>query len=165
MRVLDTRRLHMRPLGAADEALYCRIYTDAGLMRHIGTPLSADTAQRSFCAARRESTHRSKWWVMVETASRTDIGLLGLVIQDEDAQIGAMVLEPWQSGGYAAEAIAALVEHAFQDLGLNSLHTRHSADNGAAAGLMRKLGFVQVATLSNDMSCRWQLLPAHWTAR
>ena len=45
-------RLDLRPLAAADEELYCAIYTDIELMRLVAAPLTADAAQRAFAAAR-----------------------------------------------------------------------------------------------------------------
>jgi [ribosomal protein S5]-alanine N-acetyltransferase len=168
MRALETVRLHLRPLGAEDETLYCQLYTDPLVMRHIAMPLSADAARRSFRAACRQAERQPlqrRTWVMTEADTAIDIGLLALVDDPEamSSEIGALLLDDWQNRGYAAEAIEALVAYAFRDLELAAVHTRHAGENGPAAGLMRKLGFVAVAPDPRDgLECRWRLTPAEW---
>jgi len=103
----DTPRLHVRPLGAADEAIYARLYTDPAVMRDIAVPLSAEAARRSFRVAcqqaARDGSPARRWIVSehagmecarphhaclghacpecacLEHARATPIGLLGLV--------------------------------------------------------------------------------------
>jgi RimJ/RimL family protein N-acetyltransferase len=43
-----TARLRMRPLSECDQALFCRLYTDAESMRFIGRPLSRTRALAAF---------------------------------------------------------------------------------------------------------------------
>lgn len=166
MRALETTRLRLRPLCAVDETFYCQLYTDPSVMRHIAMPLSADAAHRSFRVAFRPAARhprQRRTWVMTEADTAIDIGLLALVDDPEamSSEIGALLLDDWQNRGYAAEAIEALVEYAFRDLGLAAVHTRHARDNGRAAGLMRRLGFVAVG-LDPQGECRWRLTPAEW---
>jgi len=161
-------RLDLRPLAAADEELYCAIYTDIELMRLVAAPLTADAAQRAFAAARVANASGKShlaYWVLVERHQRVDIGLLGLLGQamSDTAQVGAMILPAWHSRGYAAEAIAALADYAFSTLRLNRLHTRHAAANAAASGLMAKLGFVLIGTAAAGAhGHRWELRREHW---
>lgn len=168
MRALETVRLHLRPLEAEDETFYCQLYTDPLVMRHIAMPLSTEAAHRSFrvaCRPAARQPRQRRTWVMTEADTAIDIGLLALVDDPEamSSEIGALLLDDWQNRGYAAEAIEALVEYAFRDLGLAAVHTRHARDNGRAAGLMRKLGFVAVAPDPRDgLKCRWRLTPAEW---
>jgi RimJ/RimL family protein N-acetyltransferase len=168
MRALETVRLHLRPLGAEDETFYCRLYTDPLVMRHIAMPLSADAAHRSFRGACRQAARQPpqrRTWVMTEAGTAVDIGLLALVDDPQamSSEIGALLLYDWQNRGYAAEAIETLVAYAFRDLELAAVHTRHTGDNGPAAGLMRKLGFVAVAPDPQEgLECRWRLTPAEW---
>jgi len=163
MRALDTARLHLRPLDPHDEALYCSIYTDAELMQHVGAPLSIEAARESFRAARRGK--RWKFWVMSESAARTNIGLVALVGDDQGAEIGAMVLAAHQHNGYAAEAMAALMKHAFDDLQLPLLWGHHPSSNHRSTGLMDGLGFQAVPATREHLDCRWELTGAQWAQR
>jgi RimJ/RimL family protein N-acetyltransferase len=94
-------------------------------------------------------------WVIVEAATGRDIGLLGLLGAGTEAEVGALVLADAQGRGIAAEAIAALARHAFAELGLRRLHTKHSPANAAAAGLMRKAGFVRLPAVDGEV--QWEL--------
>lgn len=156
----------MRPLAPGDQALYCGLYTDTELMRHIGAPLTAVAARRAFDASCRHNaaagTHES--WVMVERAGARDIGLIVLIQEGDAAEIGAMLLGDAHNRGYAAEAITALVDLAFEETALDRLWTRHSRDNDAAHGLMRKLGF-SVEDSTDAWALRWWLTRSDWAGR
>lgn len=167
MRIFDTQRLHLRPLGEADEQLYCRIYTDPELMKHISAPLTLQAAQRSFGVACRQAmwpTDRP-WWVISERGIHTDIGLLGLVRRDAVAEIGVLMFGQWQGRGFATEAIRALTDLAFGDPGLAMLVLDHAADNGAMLALMEKLDFLRDGLVEDDARVRWQLARHRWQAR
>jgi RimJ/RimL family protein N-acetyltransferase len=156
--VIATSRLQLRPLGTGDAAFYRALYTDADLLRDIAPALDDAAAARSFAAALRDAAAIApgrRRWVIVEGGR--DVGLLGLLGSDGEAEVGALVVAERQGSGIAAEAIAALARHAFADLGLSRLHTRHAPTNAAAAGLMRKLGFAALAP-GDDGQVRWQLL-------
>ena len=165
MTELATPRLRLRSLGPDDEAFYCRLYTDPVLMRYVGTALSQETAERSFRSdCRTETEARRRWvWVMSERISGADLGLLGLTGTGEAAEIGALIVADRQNEGFAAEAIAALVDHAFGALELPMLATRHASANGSAGGLMRKLGFLPAAAEPGAaLDCVWRLPRDRW---
>lgn len=161
-------RLQLRPLAAADEALYCAIYTDAALMRQVAPVLTAGAAQRAFAAAlvaNASGASPSAYWALIERQSGVKVGILGLVgrAASDAAEVGAMILSAWHSRGYAAEAIVALADYAFASLSLTRLHTRHAAGNAAAIGLMDKLGFELTATAATGAhACRWELRREQW---
>ena len=165
MQGFATGRLRMRRLAQADEAFYCRIYTDAGLMRHVAQASTEQTARKDFQNACREDFQSAQWWywVMQTRDQEHDVGLLGLVASEGvggyAGEIGAMLLPAAQGGGLAAEAIAALVDIAFAQTTLQRLHTRHARANVAAEGLMRKLAFTR--QLADDKVC-WQLSRDTW---
>lgn len=162
-----TLRLHLRPLDGGDEALYCRLYTDPEMMRHIAAPLSLDAAQRSFRLACRQAVQRpmdTPWWVMSEHVSRIDIGLLGMVRRETVAEIGIVLLAQWQGRGFATETIRVLTDLAFEDPAIAMLVLDQASDNGAMLGLMEKLEFLRVAVVGNDGRVRWQLARNRWQA-
>lgn len=157
----------MRPLAAEHEALYCGLYTDAALMQHVGPPLALEQARRGFardCKAAATSSPRRALWAIVEEDSGQACGLLALVRERDEprfAEIGALLSPDRHNRGYAAEAIAALIAHAFCALDVERLHTRHLVANGSAGGLMVKLGFD--AQRTGD-GMRWELQRSHWPA-
>lgn len=162
---LRSARLAIAPLVADDLGHYLSLYTDADTMAWIGAPLSRAAAERSFAAALSGNARvpsRRRTWTLTDTVTGARVGLLALMRDVPDlaadaAEVGAIIAPPQQARGYAAEAIAALASHAFDDLGLRRVVTRHSAANALALGLMRKLGFERLADGDGLQPCRWQL--------
>lgn len=162
---LTSARLRIAPLAANDLGFYTRLYGDPETMALVADPLSSVAAGRSFEAALRchaRSPTRRLSWTLTETTIDQQIGLLALMrelpdLTPDSAEIGALILPAAQGRGYAAEAIATLAAHAFDDLGIARLITRHSHDNRAADGLMRKLGFHRTADRDGAQPCRWEL--------
>ena len=77
-------RLTLRPLSAADEALYCAIYTDATVMAEVGATLSESAARRAFAAALSANAGAhplTAYWVVVERGLLSEIGLIGLIAE------------------------------------------------------------------------------------
>jgi RimJ/RimL family protein N-acetyltransferase len=163
----DTARLAVRPLDGRDEALYCRLYTDPAVMRLIAPPMADAAARRSFGTALRLNGEGA-WaqrWILVDRASGTDIGLLGLIPHPDApaaVEVGVMLLPGWEGRGVAAEAIAAAADRLFglAELAVAGLWTRHDAANGPAIGLMRKLGFRR----EEGDDWRWRLSRRDWEA-
>lgn len=166
MRVLDTERLELRPMDERDQDLYCRIYTDAGLMRYVSERLTQDAALAAHgkvCVLNRDPDFRYRCWVIRHRENERDIGLLALVGSKKSAEIGAMILADWHSHGIAAEVIGRLVDFAFGEYGIGDVYTRHHRENGLAQGLMRKLNFVRVPSEPQDEGrIRWSQKLSQW---
>ncbi len=159
---LHTPSLLLRPMAEADVAIYTRMYTDAGVMRLVAAPLSQEAARRAFNLAifqTRAVPPRAHYWICSARVHDEDVGLLAL-LHDRDnaglAEVGILLLPEAQGRGYATEAIAALADHAFSDLALQRLWTRHARDNRAVTGLMEALGFHSDAGASEG-ELRWSL--------
>mgnify|MGYP001438277321 CR=1 FL=1 len=162
---LQSKRLSIAPLSASDLAFYVDLYSDAQTMACIGQPLSTMAAERSFVVALRCNqmlTARRQTWIL-SNPEGFKIGILALIggladMRLETAEVGAMIIPAQQNRGYAAEAIATLAAHAFANLGVCRLVTRHSPANQLANGLMCKLGFERLPDGAGPQSTRWQLL-------
>jgi RimJ/RimL family protein N-acetyltransferase len=142
---LDSERFHYRPLGEGDRELYIRIYTDPVLMQHVGDPLTITVAENSFqksCALNLALNSRQYCWVMIDRESGGEVGLLALIDHNGPAEIGVMVLMPWQNRKVAQEAIRRLTEFSFRECSVSYVFTRHLIANIAGAGVMARLGFL-----------------------
>lgn len=166
---LKTPNLHLRPLIDADQPFYCRLYTDATVMRHVGPPLPPESAQRAFARVLRQIAAvpaRSHYWILCAPATGEALGLMALVPDLDDAgsaEVGVLLLPDAQGCGYATEAIAALADRVFADSGLQKLWTRHASGHAAAIGLMHRLGFVANAgEAAVPTQPHWQLLRPDW---
>ncbi len=168
----DTRRLHLRPLAEGDEALYCRLYTDAGVMRHIAAPLAPEAAQRAFhkvIALMRQPAAPMRLWVLTESVTSVDLGFAALIrdAQMSDAvETGTMLLAAGQGRGLAAEAQAPLLDWLFSSLEVRRVWCRHASGHDAVIGMKLKQGFVRVESgEAANPEVRWQMTSEQWQAR
>src|SRR5689334_10346935 len=116
---LETERFRLRPLAAQDEALYIAIYTDQTLMRYVGDPMPISDARRACHAFLRSNQHgdlrRACCWVIEHAVEDAEtVGLLALTPHPDAAEIGVMILMPWQSRKVAQETIGFLSGHVFE---------------------------------------------------
>lgn len=151
---LETGRLDLRPLEDGDRPLYVGLYTEAGVMRHVGAPLSPEAAGRGFEGVVRQMRERPPqawYWVACLRGSGRQAGLLALMFDQgrESAEFGMMMPAWAQGSGYATEAVGALVAHALggepahaAGLRLQRLRTRHVPEHPAGPRVMAKLGFI-----------------------
>lgn len=164
---LHTARLRLRPLSPADEALYCSLYGDPQVMRHVAAPLAREAVERAFTAVRRHvaaDPPLAWYWILAARSGDGDLGLLACVPDREDravAEVGVLLLPAAACRGFAAEAIAA-VAGAFFATGGRRLWTRHARGNGPAAGLMHKLGFAPADGAADGATLRWELAREAW---
>ncbi len=159
MDLIDTPRLKLQMMGKGDEALYCRLYGDAQVMRHIAGPLPHETARRSFaiaCCQAAERPMRRPWWVIREHG-RGDAGIVGLVLDREEPEIGVVLAPEAQARGLAVEAMDALARAAFATGLASRLWLRHAPGNVAMAAVASRLGATRAQDGTGPDACRWSL--------
>ncbi|MEO0042954.1 MAG: hypothetical protein RL329_2402 [Bacteroidota bacterium] len=83
------------------------------------------------------------------TENQTLIGEMGLHLdQDNDnAQLGAWIAEPFWNQGIATEAMAAILRFGFETLDLNKIYATHLPENGASGNVMLKNHMIKEAEL------------------
>jgi len=167
MRTFDTQRLHLRPMDDGDEALYCRLYTDPVLMRHIAAPMSAERAHRSFHTVLKQQGGSRMIWIITEHGGEAACGILGVFPDNDAAEVGVMLVPQAQARGFAAEVIASIAGTLFRTSRVVRLWTRHATPNAPAGALMRNLGFEPCARdrLPPGMPAgemRWELRREAW---
>lgn len=152
----QSERLCVRPLSAADEALYCSLYTDARLMRHIGAPLDADGVQRSFRAALAGMQRQPPRHLYLSLHRRDADQALGLcALRDIDpatrrAEIGLVLRREAHASGIARESLQAVIAWSFRELPVDQLYGRADAANLAACRAARRAGFSAAADTAGE---------------
>ena len=84
------------------------------------------------------------YWAMHERADNGFIGCCDLSDIDRwhrRAEVGFMIARPWWGGGYAFEAMRAVINEAATALGLQRLTARAHVGNDRSERLLRRLGF------------------------
>ena len=153
-----TERVRLRPMVEHDEALYCRIYGDAEIVRHAGAPLPLERARRSFVAALRQTRAPSPTAIFAVLAARDegeDFGICGLRAIDlprRRAEVGILLSASARGRGIGTDALCGLSQRAFETSPLDELYLEFSPQNAPMARLARRAGFA--TALAGDGVCR-----------
>ncbi|MCP3425352.1 GNAT family N-acetyltransferase [Rothia sp. AR01] len=153
---IRTRRLVLRPHVASDAGWMQRVYSRDDVARYLlDEPWTPETAR----AKNDERIRRTgldgpegALNLMLEHEGRP-VGTVSLWLTDRESRLAeaGWVLDPDHGGrGLATEAVAAVVELAFERYGVHRLVARMDARNAASARLARRVGMWQEAHLRQD---------------
>ena len=150
---LQTQRLFLRPVRIHDAPDLFVARGDAETMQYWDWPAARgvdevrDLIQRHHDAIDSGAT---LWWTVATTTRGPAIGecdLSGIDVAHRRAEIGFLFRRDAWGQGYAREAMARVMRHAFEDLALERLWARIHAGNDASLRLVRQLGFSHEGTL------------------
>jgi RimJ/RimL family protein N-acetyltransferase len=156
--VIETERLQLRKLTAADAAFMLELLNEPSFLRFIG-----DRGVRNLDDARRYilqgpvasyEQHGYGLWLVELQATHVSIGLCGLVRREAlpDADIGYAFLPRYWAQGYAYESAAAVLRYARNVLGLKRLLAITNQDNVSSIRVLAKIGlkFDRLIRLAED---------------
>ncbi len=149
--IIDTERLHLRPLSRADSPAIFRIMNDPETMRFWDWPAMTDpeTAAEAV-AAQMDAAEAGMAIYWAVCAGEAPIGSCDLAEIDRHhrrAEVGFIFARDAWGNGYAQEAMKAVMAHAFGPLGLERLVARIHAKNESSRRLLTRLGFTYEGTL------------------
>lgn len=138
--VLETERLTMRAPRLADAKAVSMLAADRRIAENtarIPHPYRLADAENFITGANKPGGE----CVYLVTRGKTVIGACGIAQQDGATEIGYWLgIEHWGKG-YATEAVHALVDYAFTDLGHTALHAGARVTNPASRRVLEKCGF------------------------
>lgn len=82
-------------------------------------------------------------WMIVPRELGEPIGSISVVRQNdriEEAEIGYCIGSRWWHKGIVSEALAAVIEYLFAEVGMNRITARHDPNNPHSGAVMRKCG-------------------------
>ena len=82
-------------------------------------------------------------WMIVLKELDEPIGSISVVRQNdrvEEAEIGYCIGRQWWHKGIMTEALSAVIEYLFTEVGMNRIAARHDPNNPNSGGVMRKCG-------------------------
>ncbi len=179
--VLTTGRLLLRQIGEADLDAHMALLNTPAVMRHLG-----GVQPRSVIAAKHEASRAGfagegfGFMMMEERASGEIVGHCGLrrvadahAPNPQDHEIGWLVREDRWRRGYAEEAMRAVIDWAFAQVGAPRLVALTRAANVGSWRLMEKLGMTRRPDLDfrdaamppeQDPTIQYALERARWEA-
>ena len=149
--LLSTARLTLRLLREDDAEALFAIYSDPVVMRYWASPPWKSIEEARDLIARDQLPGRE--YLRLGLERREDGRLIGqcslfnLNQQCQRAELGYSLAQSAWGGGYAQEAVSAVLTHAFGKLNLNRVEADIDPRNTASAKLLERLGFTREGLL------------------
>jgi [ribosomal protein S5]-alanine N-acetyltransferase len=143
---LVTARLHLRPFTAADQEAIHAVYSDPDVMRYVGHGAHRSMAETVRALRVYADILRANGYSFLALVERErdvlvgDAGLNPLGGRGPDVELGYTVARAEWGRGYATEVGRALVEHAFDTLGVPRVVAQVEPANAASRHVLEKLG-------------------------
>jgi ribosomal-protein-alanine N-acetyltransferase len=157
---LHTDRLVLRRWTNEDRAAFAQINADPEIMRYRSRTLTRqesdeliDTFEACF------EKHGFGQWAVERTEDRRLIGFVGLELANEDMPFRPLVHIGWHLAfdawhhGYATEGAQAVLQFAFDVVGLSEVVAHTTARNKRSQAVMRRLGMTHDPT--DDFDGPW----------
>ncbi|NOZ54859.1 MAG: GNAT family N-acetyltransferase [Gammaproteobacteria bacterium] len=155
--IIVTERLTLRPLSLTDAP---RIKELAGnpnvskYTRSIPFPYRDGMAESWIKSTKAlAASGRALSYALQLTKEKILIGSIGLIdIENSEAVLGFWIGERYWNRGYCTEATRAILEFAFNSLGLKRITAEHLTSNPASGEVMRKSGMSHIEKVRKE--CR-----------
>lgn len=143
MKVLS-ERLVMNPISEDDWPLFYELHTTSEVIS-----LCFDEPERAEIEAKFQSRLNSwspgssHWLCLVVSESDTGgrVGITGLCVQDDVAEVGFMFLPKYHGLGYGTESLKALIKHSRKQFGVENFNAVVTEGNAGSERVLLKSGF------------------------
>jgi len=146
---LETPRLRLRPLQSADAEALFAIFSDPRVMRYWSTPPWTDLQSAHDLIEQDLKGLAAGEHLRLGIETKAEGRLIGhsslfaFSEQCKRAEVGyGLAFSAW-GHGYMSEAVRALLDYSFTELGLNRVEADIDPRNTASAKLLERLGFTQ----------------------
>ena len=153
--IIETPRLLLRELTAADFGALYDVLADSDIMRHY--PYTFDERRVRGWISKNIERYRDfgfGLWAVVLKATGGMIGDCGITMQEINGrikpEIGYHLHRDWQKRGYAREAARACRDWAFEHTPFGTLYSYMKADNAPSIGVSRSNGMQLVEEYTDD---------------
>lgn len=150
---IRTERLLLSPLTQSDDSDVFKMRTTAQMIAYTDSKLDESIEEtRSYIEKMNKGIEEGKWfiWAIRESVSDRFMGSLSLWNFNENrttAELGYGLMPEYQGQGYMKEALEAVIDFAFLDLGLETLEAYTEKENEASIALLKKLDFLYTETI------------------
>jgi ribosomal-protein-alanine N-acetyltransferase len=150
---LETERLTLRQVTAADADAIFELRSNAAVMKYIPRPMLQNKEEALELIAmlndKIENNIGINWGIRLKNDPKI-IGIIGhYKIKPEHyrAEVGYMLLPEYNGKGIISEALKKVVEYGFKEMKLHSIEAVLDPKNGASEKVLLKNGFTKEAHL------------------
>jgi RimJ/RimL family protein N-acetyltransferase len=139
--VLETKRLALRAPRLEDAKMVAALANDRRIAENtarIPHPYKVSDAEGFITGANKSGGEAA---FLITLRDDTIIGACGLMDQDGTPELGYWLGAPYWGKGYATEAMHAVIDYAFSDLGHEALQAGARVTNPASRRVLEKCGF------------------------
>ena len=168
--ILETPRLLLRPACREDaEPMFRNWASDPEVTKFLTWPthdsVGVSDAVIRLWLAEYEKEDYYQWMIQLKTLGEP-IGSISVVRQNPavaEAEIGYCIGRRWWHQGIVSEALSAVMEFLFTQVGMNRIAARHDPNNPHSGGVMRKCGMqYEGTTRSGDRNNQGICDAAHY---
>jgi ribosomal-protein-alanine N-acetyltransferase len=162
-RSIETDRLLLRRFTLGDaEAMYRNWASDPEVTEFLTWPPHADTSVTKEVLEQWVSSYRRKnyyqWAIVLKEHGNEPIGSISAVHMNDDiamVHIGYCLGKAWWRRGIMSEALKAVMDFFFDEVGANRIESRHDPRNPHSGMVMKKCGMKYEGTMrSSDRNNR-----------
>jgi RimJ/RimL family protein N-acetyltransferase len=174
---LETARLELRPLEIGDAEQTQKLFPKWQIVRFLANrvpwPYPEDGARTYYQNDAIPAMQRGEQWhwsLRLKTDLHQLIGCISLMKQENDNR-GFWMGLPWQHRGLMSEAVEAVTDYWFDELGFPVLRAPKAIVNAASRRISEKCGMRVVAVEERDYvggrfaSEVWEISAEEWRAR
>ena len=154
---LVTPRLRLRRLTMGDAADIYRYSRDPEVAKHVlweaHRSIGDSRAYLRYMLRRYRSREPASWGIELRSTGRI-IGTIGFMWIQQDnaaAEVGYSLAREYWNLGLMTEALRAVIQHGFDDMGLNRIEAQHETTNPASGAVMRKCHMQKEGTLRSRL--------------
>jgi len=144
---IETARLILRQARREDaEPMFRNWASDSEVTKFLTWPVHSNIAVTETVIAswvlEYEKENYYQWMIELKEIGQP-IGTISVVRQNhrvEEAEIGYCIGSRWWHQGIMSEALSAVIEYLFTEVGMNRISARHDPNNPHSGGVMRKCG-------------------------
>jgi RimJ/RimL family protein N-acetyltransferase len=155
--VINTSRLSLRAISAADLDDFYAIYSNPEVMRYWSTPPlpNRDAARELIENIVRDVERHEilKWGIALDGRLIGSVTLFHMELTHRRAEIGYALGRAYWGNGYMGEALTAVINYAFDSLNLHRIEADVDPRNDASVRTVQRLGFQREGYLRE----RWQV--------
>ena len=144
---IETERLILRRLRREDAAAMFRNWTsDPEVTKYLTWPTHESVAVTEqildLWMKNYENDRFYQWGIELRSAGEVigSISVVGMEEEIDAAAIGYCIGRNWWHQGITSEALAAVIQYLFREVGCNRIEARHDVRNPHSGGVMQKCG-------------------------
>jgi ribosomal-protein-alanine N-acetyltransferase len=171
-RQLETERLVLRRFVVGDaEAMYRNWASDPEVTKYLTWPTHANVDVTRAILKEWTATYANQnyyqWAIVLKENEACPIGSIAAVNLNDDAsivQIGYCLGRLWWHRGIMSEALKAVIDFFFNEVGANRIEARHDPRNPHSGMVMQKCGMKYEGTLRSSDRNNQGICDACWYA-